>query len=87
MIAPMLKLSRNHQVYEVWNEWAAESVFVDHKPSKAEIKELVEKNQWNKVGHTGLSITLFIAKYIHVERLQRFYVTSPETYRLERGED
>ena len=69
----MLKLSRNHRIYEVWNEWAAESVFVDHKPSKAEIRELVEKNEWNRVTHTGLSITLFIVKYVHVERLQHFY--------------
>ncbi len=69
----MLKLSRKHNIYEVWNEWAAESVFVDHKPSKEEIKELVKKNDWNIIAHTGLSITLFIAKYIHVERLQHFY--------------
>lgn len=72
----MLKLSKKHEVYEVWNEWAAESVFVDHKPNADEIKELVKKNNWNIIGHTGLCITLFIRKYIHVERLQHFYTTA-----------
>jgi len=68
--------NKDHTVYEVWNEWAAENVFIDHKPSKAEIKELIEDNQWNIVGHTGLSVSLFITKYIRVERLQPFYTKS-----------
>lgn len=73
----MLKLSKKHEIYEVWNEFAAESVFVDHKPTLDELKELVKKNDWIIVGHTGLCITLFIAKYIHVERLQHFYTAAP----------
>ena len=83
-----LKKTAKHTIYEVWNEWNATSVFVDHKPSKAEIKELVEKNEWNRVTHTGLSITLFIKKYIHVERLRPFYVTDTnKKYTFERGEN
>ena len=69
----MLKLTKNHTIYEVWNEWAGESVYVDHKPTAEELKELVKMNDWNKIGHTGLSITLFIAKYILVEKERHMY--------------
>ena len=40
----MLKLSKNHTIYEVWCAWAAETVYVDHKPTKEEIEELRKKN-------------------------------------------
>ena len=82
----MLKLSKKHEIYEVWNEWAAESVFIDHKPSRAEVKELIEKNEWfNK--WKDMTLSAFIRKHIIVERLEHFYITDPETYRLERGEE
>ena len=44
-LSPMLKLSRNHKIYEVWCEWTAESVFIDHKPSKEELEE-IRKKEW-----------------------------------------
>ncbi len=80
-------LSRNHRVYEVWNEWASESVFVDRKPSRDDIKELVEKNEWDRSKQLGLTFSKFVRKYIHIERLQHFYTEDPRTYRMERGED
>lgn len=73
----MLKLSKKHNVYEVWNEWAAESVFVDHKPSVEEIVELVKKNDWYRVTPDTQDEAGFIRKWIHVERLQHFYTTAP----------
>lgn len=82
----MLKLSKRHEIYEVWNEWAAESVFVDHKPSRDEIKELIQTNDWFD-GQQNLTLGLFMKKFIHVERLQHFYTTDPKTYLLERGTD
>ena len=86
----MLKLSKNHEVYEVWNEWVAESVFVDHKPTKDEVEQLVNLNwpdSWKMASKRVTGISDFIKRFIHVERLDRFYVTNPRTYRLERGKD
>ena len=68
-------LSKNHKIYEVCNEWAAESVFVDHKRSRAEIEELVQINEWDRSENLGLTLSEFIVKYIHVERLGHFYVS------------
>jgi hypothetical protein len=68
----MLKLSKKHEIYEVWNEWAAESVFVDHKPTKAEVLELVELNDWYHHGIPSKK-NYFIKRYIHVEQLEHFY--------------
>ena len=73
----MLKLSKKHEVYEVWNEWAAESVFVDHKPNPEEIKELVKKNDWYTVTADCYDVEEFIRKWVHIERLQHFYTTAP----------
>ena len=40
----MLKLSKNHTFYEVWSEDAAESVYVDHKPTKADVDQIWIEN-------------------------------------------
>jgi hypothetical protein len=40
----MIKLTRKHNIYEVWCEHAAESVFIDHKPTKKELEEIRIKN-------------------------------------------
>lgn len=40
----MLKRLKKHSLYEVWSEDAAESVYVDHKPTEDEIDELWEEN-------------------------------------------
>ena len=41
----MLKLSKRHTIYEVWCVWTAESVFIDHKPTKEELEEIYRK-EW-----------------------------------------
>ena len=40
----MLKLKTDHEIYEVWCEWTAESVFIDHYPSEEELKEIRLEN-------------------------------------------
>lgn len=71
----MLKQTRNHTLYEVYNEWAVESVFVDHKPSRAEVKELIEKNEWfNK--WKDITLSEFIRMHIIVEQLEHFYTST-----------
>ena len=74
----MLNLLRKHKVYEVWNEWAAESAFIDHKPVKVEVMELVEKNHWypGEWRKDATSRVAFIKRYIHVKRLKPFYTKS-----------
>ena len=41
----MLKLSKTHTLYEVWSEWKAASVYVDHKPTTKEVDQ-IWKEQW-----------------------------------------
>lgn len=46
----MLKQTKNHTLYEVWSEDAAESVYVDHKPTTEEIEQLWKEN-WPNTSH------------------------------------
>ncbi len=74
---PMLKLLRKHEIYEVWNDWSAESIFIDHKPTQAELMELVKKKRWyNELLNVEKRPT-FIKNYIHVLRLRPLYTTAP----------
>jgi len=43
-----MKRITNHTIYEIWNEYTAESVFVDHKPSKEEVEE-IKLHMWGKI--------------------------------------
>jgi len=71
----MLKKLKHHTIYEVWNEWAAESVFVDHKPTKKELWELVLNTtiSWSTAFARCESVDDFISKYIHVKRETQIY--------------
>jgi hypothetical protein len=40
----MVKLTKNHSIYEVWCDHAAESVYVLGKPTKTELDYIREKN-------------------------------------------
>ena len=71
----MLKQTKKHNLYEVWSEWAAESVFVDRKPTRKEVTALWKEN-WP---HTP--------KRPEVIKLEHVYTQDPEQYLLERGED
>jgi hypothetical protein len=42
----MIKLSNKHTLYEIWNEYHAEMVFVDHKPNTEELLFICEKESW-----------------------------------------
>jgi len=62
----LLKLYTDHDIWEVWCEHTAESVYVDHRPSAEEIEEIRKKNwpgedQWGNVF------------YIEIFRLRPFY--------------
>ena len=71
----MLKQTKKHNLYEVWSEWAAESVFVDRKPTNDEVKDLWKENWPNT------------PKAPEVIKLEHVYTQDPRQYRLERGED
>ena len=57
-------------IWEVWNEYIAESVFVDHKPTKEEILELFRLEEWDRIWGDGVNKDAFIKKYVHVEQLK-----------------
>ncbi len=40
----MLKRTKKHTLYEVWSEDAAESVYVDRKPTREEVDALWKEN-------------------------------------------
>ena len=70
----MIKHLTKHTIYEVWNEYAAESVYCDHKPTKEEIKEICLE-QWD-IGNMFKSkdiLQSYIDQYILVERLKPIY--------------
>ena len=71
----MLKRTKKHTLYEVWSEWAADSVFVDRKPTNAEVIA-IWKDRWPKT-----------PKKPEVFKLDPVYTQDPRQYRLERGED
>ena len=71
----MLKRTIKHTLYEVWSEWASESVFVDRKPTIEEVNYLWKENWPNT------------PKAPEVIKLEHVYTQDPKQYRLERGRD
>ena len=71
----MLKRTTKHEFYEVWSEDAAESVFVDRKPTRDEVNDLWKKNWPN----THQRPKLF--------KLKPFYIQSPKQHWMERDGD
>lgn len=71
----MLKRTRKHTFYEVWSEDAAESVYVDRKPTREEVDFLWKENWPNTRSRPR------VFKEPHV------YTQDPRQYLLERGED
>ena len=72
----MLKLTKNHTIYEVYNEWAAESVYIDHRPTKAELEFLIKKEWGTCFVGDGITLALpeFIKKYVFVEKERHMYM-------------
>lgn len=71
----MLIRTKKHTIYEVWSEDAAESVYVDHRPTKEEVNQLWDEN-WPNTLHKP-----------KVFKEPRVYTQHPDQYLLERGED
>lgn len=63
--------NKEHTLYEVWNEYHAESIFVDHKPTKAELIEICNLQQWTSPSHQP--DVSEIVKTLKVEHLQPIY--------------
>lgn len=63
-----MKKTTKLDIWEVWNEYIAESVFVDHKPTKEEILEISKLEGWNV--DSWVDKDHFIETYIHVEPLK-----------------
>jgi hypothetical protein len=40
----MVKKTTKHNIWEVWCEYAAESVYVAHKPTQAEVEQIHKEN-------------------------------------------
>lgn len=69
----MIKPVKTHTIYEVWNEWAAESVYFTHKPSKKDVREVVDKEGWFTTSADCYDEEEFIRKYVHVDKLPHVY--------------
>jgi formylmethanofuran dehydrogenase subunit E len=74
-----MKKTFESNIWEVWNEYAADNVFVDHKPTQSELREIVKKEMW----HTNLDILKdddliddFIGKWVDVDRMKVYTTTS-----------
>lgn len=67
---------RDHGIYEIWNEYAAESVyFCSDKPTIEELVEICKREWWPMVKGDGYISTPeeYVEKWIHVEHLQHVY--------------
>jgi len=73
----MIKRLTEHTIYEVWNEYVAESCFVDHKPTKQELIEICEKEKWILVD-VKYATNQYIKQYIFVEKIKRIYTTESQ---------
>ena len=56
-----IKLSTSHDIWEVWCEHTAESVYVDHKPNKEELEE-IRKMNWSGIDRWDMSYKLEVFK-------------------------
>ena len=63
-----MKRITNHTIYEIWNEYTAESVYVDHKPTNKEVME-IRTTVWGDVQN-------FPYHRIIIEKLKPMYGTS-----------
>lgn len=75
------RLLRNgeHGIFEVWCEWAAESVYFSGRPIKEELEEVVLLN-WKEAFEAfreqeAGDLWAFIKKYVVVEPLRRVYAS------------
>ena len=70
----LTRKARNNNIWEIWNEWAAESVyFRGGKPNAAEVREIVKKESF---GEYDSDLDGYIKQYIHVDKLPHLYETA-----------
>lgn len=68
-----MKKNTKIELWEVWNEYVAESVFVDHKPTEEELKEIIENEQWldeDWLRNDKCAMDRLIREYIRVEKMK-----------------
>jgi hypothetical protein len=76
----MLTLNTNHDIHEVYNEYAASAVLFDHLPTQSELEELCALHKddyfWYKPGalYEGLELSPqeFISRFLTVEKVQLY---------------
>ena len=70
-----MKLTKKarHNIYEIWNEFSAESVYFLGKPTAGEVREIVKK-EW--FGEYDSDLDGYIKQYIHVDKLPHLYETA-----------
>lgn len=72
----MIKILKKHNIYEVWNEWLATSVYFEGcKPTQQDLIELCKKEKWGEEG----SIKDYIRDYIHVYKEKKVYARNNDT--------
>ena len=57
----MVKLLKNHNIYEVWCKYTAESVYVLGKPTKKELEQ-IRKENWPGTDQRGNPFPLIVFK-------------------------
>ncbi len=67
--------NRDHDLYEICNEYNAESVFFSGKPTKEELVEVCKKEWWplTEFGFCVSTPKEYIKKWIVVEPLHHVY--------------
>jgi hypothetical protein len=71
--------NKDHEMYEIWCEWAAESIFFSGKPTQEELEELVMLNwkeayeEYRNFGTDIRELPRFIKEFVLVEPLRRLY--------------
>lgn len=51
-----MKKLKKHTLYEVYNEWKADSVLIDHKPTEEDIQDLIKSQGWSYEQRSYISV-------------------------------
>lgn len=64
-----MKKIANHNLYEIWNEWDADSAFCEGKPTKEDLLNISITMKWIKPDEK----THLWLEYLHVYKLTPFF--------------
>ena len=74
-----LKKVTNLNIYEIWNEHGACTVYMHNKPTKAELRMIVMKEQWgNGIIQNPDDADAFVRRWVDVSKL-RIYTRHDES--------